>query len=197
MANTASGRRRRWLGWLGQGLLLLAIVAAIQWWQARDLVSDRAPSLVGRSLDGQPFRMDVTEGPQLVYFWATWCPVCRVQHGGIASIAGSFPVVTVATASGGPDEVAAYLAERGGRPLQVVLDDDGRIGRQWGVAGVPAVFIVGRDGQVHYAGVGYSTSLGLRARLWLASLRDGGVQRAEVGAAAIGAIAASADIGGR
>jgi thiol-disulfide isomerase/thioredoxin len=176
---TGRERRRRWLGWLGQGLLVVAVVVAIQWWQSRGLVSDRAPDLLGLSLDGEPYQLDAAQGPHLVYFWASWCPVCRVQHGGIASVAGSYPVVTVATTSGGTDAVATYLAERGTPDLRVVLDDDGRIGRQWGVAGVPAVFIVGRDGQIHYAGVGYSTSLGLRLRLWLASLRDGGERVAD------------------
>lgn len=165
--------RRRWVGWLVQVALVVAVVGLIQWWQARDLAHGVAPGLVGVSLDGSTYRLDVSDGPHLVYFWATWCPVCRLQHGAIQAVATGHPVVTVATASGGAGAVAAYLEDRGGRQVPVVLDDDGHVGRQWGVAGVPAVFIVGRDGRIHHAGIGYTTSLGLRVRLWLASLRGG------------------------
>ena len=51
--------------------------------------------------------------------------------------------------------------------MPVVVDEDGRLARSWGVGGVPATFIVATDGRISYAGMGYSTELGLRARLWL------------------------------
>jgi hypothetical protein len=48
------------------------------------------------------------------------------------------------------------------------MDETGEIARHWGVAGVPASFIVDREGRIKYAGMGYATEIGLRARMWLA-----------------------------
>ena len=85
----------------------------------------------------------------------------------VAAIAADHPVITVATNSGTPTEVAAHLAREGVR-FPVLMDETGAIARQWGVSGVPAAFIVGTDGVISHAGVGYSTEYGLRLRLWLA-----------------------------
>lgn len=159
-------RRPRWWRWLRDVLLLLLLFAAIQWWQARDLSSGPAPALVGHLSDGAPFQLDPAQGPTLVHFWASWCPICRLEQDSIASIAADKPVITVATTSGSPREVEDYLAEQGLR-MPVLMDEDGEIARIWGVGGVPATFVVDTGGDISHAGMGYSSELGLRLRLWL------------------------------
>ncbi len=159
--------RRRWLRWLRDIVLLLLVFAAVQWWQARDLVRGAAPPLNGLLLDGTPWQLKPAEGPHLVHFWASWCPICRLEQDSIASLAADWPVITVATNSGTPDEVDAYLAEHRLR-MPVLMDEGGHIARQWGVDGVPATFVIDVDGKIRHAAMGYSTEWGLRLRLWLA-----------------------------
>ena len=160
-------RARRWVRWVRDLLILLAIVVAVQWWQARDLAGGRAPPLVGLLVDGSPYQLETTEGPVIVHFWATWCPVCRLEQDNIASIAADGRVVTVATSSGSTEDVAAYLEDQG-LAMPVVLDERGDIAQAWGVNGVPATFIVDRGGEIRSAHMGYATELGLRLRLWWA-----------------------------
>ena len=52
--------------------------------------------------------------------------------------------------------------------MPVLMDQDGKLARRWGVNGVPATFIVDRAGKIVHASKGYSTEVGLRIRLWLA-----------------------------
>ena len=165
----SSGRavRPRWKRWLRDIVLLLLVFGAVQWWQARNLVKGPAPALVGHLSEGTPFQLDPTQGPYLVHFWASWCPICRLEEDSIASIADDRPVITVATTSGSPQEVDAYLAAQGVN-MPVLMDEDGEIARNWGVNGVPATFVVNTDGDISHAGMGYSSEAGLRLRLWLA-----------------------------
>ena len=165
--DTVDAPRRRWLRWLRDIVLLLLVFAGVQWWQARDLAQGAAPPLNGLLLDGTPWQLESAEGPQLVHFWASWCPICRLEQDSIASLATDWPVITVATTSGTPDEVDAYLAEHELR-MPVLMDEEGHIARQWGVDGVPATFVVDTDGNIRHAAMGYSTEWGLRLRLWLA-----------------------------
>jgi thiol-disulfide isomerase/thioredoxin len=165
--DTVDAPRRRWLRWLRDILLLLLVFAAVQWWQGRDLVRGAAPPLNGLLLDRTPWQLESAEGPQLVHFWASWCPICRLEQDSIASVAADWPVITVATTSGTPDEVAAYLSEHG-LSMPVLMDEGGHIAAQWGVDGVPATFVVDADGNIRHAAMGYSTEWGLRLRLWLA-----------------------------
>jgi len=167
MPREQSKRRPRWWRWSRDILLLLLVVAAVQWWQARDLATGVAPPLVGHLVDGRPYQLDPADGPVLVHFWASWCPVCRLEQGSIDSIAADWPTITIATTSGTADEVAAYLAEHA-LSMPVLMDEDGEIARAWGLAGVPATFVIGTDGGIRHAAMGYSTEIGLRLRLWLA-----------------------------
>lgn len=153
--------------WLRDLLILLALFAAIQWWQARDLVKDAAPPLTGLLIDGTPFQLDPAQGPYLVHFWATWCPICRLEQDSIDAIARDHPVITIATSSGNAEEMADYM-QQNGLTKPVLMDEEGGLARNWGVYGVPATFVVDTDGMIRHASMGYSTGLGLRLRLWLA-----------------------------
>ena len=41
--------------------------------------------------------------------------------------------------------------------MKTLMDETGEIAHRWGVAGVPASFIVDREGRIAYAGMGYAT----------------------------------------
>jgi thiol-disulfide isomerase/thioredoxin len=159
----------KWQRWLRDLGILLLVVVAIQWWQARDLPKEViAPSLAGAGLVGEPMALSNWQGqPVLVHFWATWCPVCRLEEGSIASIAEDYPVIAVATTSGTADEIQAYLAKQG-VSFPVMMDESGDIARHWGVRGVPATFVIDSAGKIDYATMGFSTETGLRIRLALA-----------------------------
>lgn len=169
MANDS--RAAKWRGYAINLLLFVLMVAGIRFWQQRDMVSGQAPPLQGVTAAGQPFTLAAHSGhPVLVHFWATWCPVCRVEQASIAAIAHDDPdVITIAMQSGKPDQLAVYMREQG-ISIPVINDPDGSIARAWGVHVVPASFIISADGKVRFIEVGYTTGFGLRMRKWLAEI---------------------------
>ena len=164
MAKTLGHRIKSW----GITLLLAVVVfSALSAWKSKDMLLGSAPVLAGYDLQGQLMVLEPTDEPTLIYFWATWCPICGFTISSIASIAEDYPVITVATTSGNEEEIATYLAQKNIR-LPVMMDDSGDLGRHWGVTGVPAIFIVDSKGQITHRSLGYASELGLRARLALA-----------------------------
>ena len=147
---------------------MLAIILGVRFWQQQGVASGPAPLLAGVKLSGEPFVLAALNGqPVLVHFWATWCPVCRAEQDAIEALAKDYPTITVAMQSGEASAVAAHLNKEA-LSFPVLNDPDGAISAQWGVRAVPTSFVVDGAGRIRFVEVGYSTGLGLRARLWLA-----------------------------
>lgn len=161
-------RWRVWAGRAGFALLLAGVFLGVRFYQQRTLAEGPAPALQAVRLDGSPFDLASQRGrPLLVYFWAGWCPVCRLEQGAISALLPDHPVVTVAMQSGSPAEVASYLREQA-LAWPVINDPDGTLAARWGVRATPSFFIVDGSGVIRFREVGYTSEPGLRLRLWLA-----------------------------
>ncbi|HJL19737.1 MAG TPA: redoxin family protein [Sandaracinaceae bacterium LLY-WYZ-13_1] len=162
-------KKRRWRRLAIEIGVVLAVVLAFRAWQQRDAASGPAPALSGVAPDGASLALGEAPGePVLVHFWATWCGVCRAEQGTIDGLAeDGHRVLSVASRSGRPADVAAYVDEHD-LDFPVILDPDGRLARRWGVHAFPTSFVIGPDGTIRSTEVGYTTSAGFRARLWLA-----------------------------
>ncbi len=161
-----------WSKWRRRGfqvLIILMLFFALRAWQQRDMVSGSAPELAGPLLDGQYFSLAAWRGkPALVHFWATWCLVCALEENTIDALASDYQVITIAMQSGDDAEVASYLRENE-LGFSVLNDPDGIHAENWGVAAVPASFVVDASGRIRFTEVGYTSGIGLRVRLWLAT----------------------------
>ena len=51
--------------------------------------------------------------------------------------------------------------------MQVVVDENDRLARAWGVRSFPTSFFVDADQRIRFTETGYTTSPGLWARFWL------------------------------
>lgn len=154
--------------------VFVAIFVAVRAWQRRGVIEGAAPRLEGVDVLGE--RVSLARGsggPTLVHFWATWCGVCEAMDGNVAAVAEDSNVITVAVRSGDARAIVAALAEEGlvanDRPaFRVIADPNGTLASAWGVSAFPTSFVIDEDGAIRSVEVGYTTELGLRARLALA-----------------------------
>ncbi len=153
------------LGWI----VVLTLVVAMQFHAQRGMVDgERPPELRGVLVSGADFAgLDTLEKPAVIYFWASWCGICKAMQGTMQGLAREAPLITVAMQSGDRVTVKAYM-DRQAFVTPTLLDADGELAQAYGVRGVPALFILDRAGNVRFATTGYTTALGLRLRLWLA-----------------------------
>lgn len=166
-----SSSLRKWLRRGLEVLIVIVVIFGVRTWQQRDIVKGSAPALSGVLLDGKSYTLPFKPThPVLVHFWATWCPICRAEQGSIDSIARDNPnMISIAMQSGNDAEVQKYMREQS-TSFPVINDADNQISAKWGVQGVPASFIVDTEGKIRFVEIGYTTGIGLRFRLWLASL---------------------------
>ncbi len=161
-------RKRRWWRYASEVLLLVFVLAAIQMYQARGVVDGPAPGFEGVLLDGEAVSLEsVRARPLLLHFWASWCPACNIEQGSIQRISKDYAVLTVSIDDMPPEKLLEWMAAKG-VSYPVVADPTGVISRRYGIKGVPASFVIDKDNQIRFSGVGYTTETGLRLRLWWA-----------------------------
>lgn len=106
--------------------------------------------------------------PLLLYVWATWCGVCRYTTPSVASLAAdSGNVLTVALRSGDNVTLEKWLTRKK-MTLPTVNDPSGQLARQWDIQVTPTLVVISQ-GEVKSVTTGWTSSWGMRLRLWLAS----------------------------
>lgn len=167
-------KKRRWLRWLLEGLIILAIIMGIRTWQQRGMLEGEAPDFERATLAGETLHFDDYRGqPVLLHFWASWCPMCELEQGSITGIGKDWKVITIAFQSGGEDEVQRYMERKKITDWITIVDEDGSLAAQYGIRGVPTSYVVDEEGTIRFREVGLTSGWGLRIRLWLTDLLVG------------------------
>lgn len=164
-------KKLRWKSLLLQLALVVIVYAGVQAWHTRETPSGKIPAFSGTLLDGRQVRVpQEIDKPTLVHFWATWCSICRLEQGSVNNVAANHPVIAIASQSGSATAVAKIVNERS-ITVPVLVDESGELAQRFGVKAFPTTFVIDANGVIRSTEVGFTTELGLRWRLWLASLR--------------------------
>jgi cytochrome c biogenesis protein CcmG/thiol:disulfide interchange protein DsbE len=98
--------------------------------------------------------------------WASWCVSCRAEHPVLNELAKQKAALIVGLNYKDAREDALNWLARLGNPYDVsVTDQEGRIGIDWGVYGVPETFVVDKKGIIRHKHTGPVTSETVRQTL--------------------------------
>lgn len=109
---------------------------------------------------------DYEDEPLVVHFWGTWCPTCKLEASNIQSISEKYNVITIAVNSGSDDVLKAYMKEHD-LDYPVINDAQGVLAKKFDIGVYPTTLLYNGKGELKFSEVGYSTTLGLQARLEL------------------------------
>jgi len=90
--------------------------------------------------------------------WASWCVACRQEHPVLMQLAGMklAPIVGL-NYKDSRDEGIATLQGAGNPYVVSAFDQDGRVGIDFGVYGVPETFVIDKRGVIRYKQIGILT----------------------------------------
>jgi len=87
----------------------------------------------------------------IVFFWATWCPHCRVQLGELSKDQGAIEkkdIKIVLVDVGESEAIVGKYMKKNNINIDVFLDEKSEVSDLYGLIGVPTFFYVGADGIV-------------------------------------------------
>ena len=94
----------------------------------------------------------------LVNFFATWCGPCRDEHVYLKRLSNEKGLKIIGVNyKDDPNKTVEWLKELGNPYSDVIMDNKGLIGIDWGVYGIPETFIVNSKGIIKYRLVGSIT----------------------------------------
>jgi cytochrome c biogenesis protein CcmG, thiol:disulfide interchange protein DsbE len=136
---------------LGALFGLFALKRASPEFQPQAMVGKPLPNLSLPTLaEGQPKSLKelASEGPMLVNFFASWCAPCEIEHPVLMTLkAEKVRVVGVAYKDKLP-QTQAFLTRLGDPFAEILVDQDGRAGIEFGLTGVPETYLVSREGVI-------------------------------------------------
>ncbi|MGB9097484.1 protein disulfide oxidoreductase [Erwinia sp.] len=157
-------------------VLLLAIMLVVMFTVIDFFRAPQAPSGFAEAplhtIDGKDVTLAElsTKKPLLVYFWASWCGICRYTTPDVMKLRDNGAnVLTVALRSGDDGRVVRYLNGKH-LTLPVVNDPQGTMAASWDVSVTPTLLIVS-NGKVVQSTTGWTSYWGMKLRLWWAQKR--------------------------
>lgn len=151
-------------------VLLISVFVLISMWQTRNLPDDEhTPLLEAVWLDDMRAESILVSGETgVVYFFAPWCFYCKKSIDNLDDLVSSGQLAwarVVALEYESLDDVREFIKETN-VSLPVLLGGP-QTSNDWQIRGFPTYFVIDGDGSIVSRSVGYSTKIGLQARVWM------------------------------
>ena len=150
MGHLAKKRAFTLLLWLGMTVLPLPVTPAMQALDTRL----PAPEFSLSDLDGRQYSLAGLRGKVVVInFWATWCPPCRGELPSLQRLwqkyrDDEFQLLAISVDEN-LDELNRFVAQFGkGFTFPILTDPGLAAARYWPLKGLPATFVIDKNGQV-------------------------------------------------
>lgn len=139
---------------------------------AREMVSEPAPLFTLHNLDGKEVSLTDLKGKVVVLdFWATWCGPCKASFPAMQQTVNRFAdnkdvaflfINTLESKKNLEETVRNYLKAKG-YTFNVLFDVSDAAGKfpavtSYGAKGIPAKFIIDREGNIRFKPMGFSGS---------------------------------------
>ena len=128
-------------------------------------VGDKAPDFTVKMIDGSSFKLSDAKGKVvLLNFWATWCGPCMAEFNEIPEklikrFEGKtdFVFIPVSRAEK-PETVSAKMVQlkENGIDFPVAIDPEKKVYDLYAKSYIPRNYLIGRDGKVVHATVGFN-----------------------------------------
>jgi len=149
-------------------ITLVVISNAISYYKSSDLKKDSLSIKNLTLIDGSTYIIPRNKAV-LVHFWGTWCPICKLEASNIDAISKDYEVITIAVDSKSNDNIRKYIKDNNVN-YKVHNDTQSELAKTYNISVYPTSFIYDKNAKLVFTEVGYTSTFGLKLRMWWANL---------------------------
>ncbi len=117
-------------------------------------VGETAPVISGTTIKGDQLSFE-NGSPELLIFWATWCPVCKEEIPHVKELQEKFgpkglEILAINVGVNDSEKRTKAFMKKYKMNYPVLFDTGSKITKKYGVQGTPTVMIVDSEGVVRY-----------------------------------------------
>jgi thiol-disulfide isomerase/thioredoxin len=147
--------------------MLFIVANIVSYIKKPEVINETLPNVQITLLKGETKPLSAYRGkPLIIYFWGSWCPICKMSSPVIDALSKDYDVVTVAVNSGSDEDIRRFMKKRG-LDFPVVNDEEGDLAGKFGVDTFPTTFIYNDKGSISFTDIGFTSPWSLRLKLWL------------------------------
>ena len=105
--------------------------------------------------------IQLSGGPHLLFFWATWCGPCKAAIPELLEFERTGAASVLAITDERTEPLDRFFAMAAEFPANVAIDEYRQAFRAYGVSGTPTFVVIDRDGKITSQSSGYSREKGL------------------------------------
>jgi len=113
-----------------------------------------APPFIAEALEGGKISLESLKGKAVILnFWATWCIPCKIEMPLLEQVYKDNKdkgLVIIGANYRQPAPIIKRYTSKNPISFPILLDEDGKISKEYGVFALPATFFINREG--HYLG---------------------------------------------
>jgi len=145
-------------------VIIIIALNVVSYYKSRNLNKEPLAYEAFKLIDGSTYTLQ-KDKPLLVYFWATWCPICKFQSPKIQELSKDYQVITIASQSGSKDEIKKYLKENK-LTFKVIDDSYNDFAYRFNIKAYPTVLIYDKNKNLKFSDVGLTSSFSLKLKMW-------------------------------
>jgi cytochrome c biogenesis protein CcmG, thiol:disulfide interchange protein DsbE len=100
--------------------------------------------------EGKVASADFAGRPVVINFFASWCIPCRSEHPVLEALHRDGVEVIGVAYKDKPEATRQFLDQFGDPFKRIAADQDGRVGIDWGITGVPETYVLDKAGIVRF-----------------------------------------------
>jgi thiol-disulfide isomerase/thioredoxin len=146
-------------------IVIIVASNAISYFRAPNLESVSLDNISGKLLNDTIYIN--SKKSTIVYFWATWCPICKLESSNVESISNKYNVISIAVNSKSNKNIIEYM-KKNNLHFNTINDENGALSKKFKIKAFPTILIYDKNKNLIFTEVGYTSYIGLLLRMiWI------------------------------